>query len=383
MNDQTRIDASNATVATQESPPLKPGGARRIRLTFFAVILVVLGFWAWNWISNALVRVHETDARIMADMVALSSRVSGRLIQRDVGAGSVVEKSQILAVIDAAVSQTRLAELHAAFERLNAERDELAARIIMVDARSMSSVLSEQASLEAALARVGALQHETQYAGRELERTKRLLASDVVSARDVDEAQTVFLKAQQSSIGATAGVAIARARLASAESERYEVGLLQAEHTTLAFRQAELSARIERQRIHVADHSLSSPLDGVVSKAFVDVGEFVQAGQRIALMHDPQTIYVEANIRETEIRRVQIGQRVDVEVDAYPDQKFGGVVERIGYAATSAFALLPSPNPSGHFTKVTQRLPIRIALSQRDGRLRPGMMVEVYIDVAD
>ena len=382
MNGQTQTDPSNATEPST-SATVKGGVARRVRLTLFALILVVLGVLAWGWARDALVRVHETDARIMSDMVALSSTVSGRLVRRDIGAGSIVEKNQILAVIDAGEAQTRLIELLAEFETLNAQRDELAARIIMVQARTKSSVLSHKASLDAALALVEARRHETQYAGRELERTQRLLVSQVVSARDVDEAQTLFLKAQQSSLGAVAGVAVARARVATAESDRYEVDLLRAEHATLAFRQAELSARIERQKIDVADHSLASPLDGVVSRAFADVGEYVQVGQRIALLHDPQTIYVEANIRETEIRRIQIGQRVKIEVDAYPEYEFEGEVERIGYAATSAFALLPSPNPSGHFTKVTQRLPIRIGLSQRDGLLRPGMMVEVFIDVGD
>ena len=122
-------------------------------------------------------------------------------------------------------------------------------------------------------------------------------------------------------------------------------------------------------------------VDGVVSRAFVEVGEYVQPGQRILLVHDPQSVYVEANIRETDIRKVSVGQTVRVEVDAYPDQIFEGKVEHIGYAATSQFTLLPSPNPSGNFTKVTQRLPIRIALSQSEDLLRPGMMVEVFIDV--
>ena len=89
--------------------------------------------------------------------------------------------------------------------------------------------------------------------------------------------------------------------------------------------------------------------------------------------------WIEANIKETEVRRLAIGQKVHVSVDAYPDERFEGSIERIGNTATSAFALLPSPNPSGNFTKITQRLPVRIAIEQRGGRLRPGMMVEIKI----
>ena len=120
---------------------------------------------------------------------------------------------------------------------------------------------------------------------------------------------------------------------------------------------------------------------GLVSRTFVEPGEYVEAGQRIALLHDQASVYVEANIRETDIRRVAPGQPVRIEVDAYPGRALEGWVLRVGEAATSQFALLPDPNPSGHFTKVTQRLPVRIEVEQASAPLRPGMMVEVFIDV--
>ena len=144
-----------------------------------------------------------------------------------------------------------------------------------------------------------------------------------------------------------------------------------------------MRARSERQQLDLADRVGVSPLHGVVSRAFVEVGEYVQPGQRIALVHDPSKIYVEANIRETDIARLSLEQSVRIEVDAYPDRPFEGRIEMIGAAATSEFALLPNPNPSGNFTKVTQRLPVRIAIEQVDGMLRPGMMVEVFIRIEE
>jgi membrane fusion protein (multidrug efflux system) len=97
-------------------------------------------------------------------------------------------------------------------------------------------------------------------------------------------------------------------------------------------------------------------------------------------MHDPAAVWVEANVRETEIGRIAAGQPVAITVDAYPGEHFAGTVERIGQAANSQYALLPRLNESGTFTKVTQRLEVRIAVEQHEGRLRPGMMVEVSID---
>ena len=99
------------------------------------------------------------------------------------------------------------------------------------------------------------------------------------------------------------------------------------------------------------------------------------------LIHDPNNIWVEANIKETELRHLKVGMPVRLSVDAFPDHEFKGTVERIGQAATSEFALLPNPNPSGNFTKVTQRVPIRISVAQEDGMLRPGMLVVVEIDI--
>jgi membrane fusion protein, multidrug efflux system len=101
------------------------------------------------------------------------------------------------------------------------------------------------------------------------------------------------------------------------------------------------------------------------------------------MYHDPARVWVDANVKETEFSRLKDGAPATIIVDAYPDRQFHGLIARLGQAATSEFALLPSPNPSGNFTKVTQRLPVRITLEQDDQLLRPGMMVEVAIDVVD
>jgi len=88
-------------------------------------------------------------------------------------------------------------------------------------------------------------------------------------------------------------------------------------------------------------------------------------------------------LKETKLTDVRVGQPVEISVDAYPDRRFTGTVERVGHVATNQFALLPNPNPSGNFTKITQRVPVRVKVDQPDDNsLRPGMMVEVDIDVS-
>jgi membrane fusion protein (multidrug efflux system) len=114
---------------------------------------------------------------------------------------------------------------------------------------------------------------------------------------------------------------------------------------------------------------------------FVRKGEHVASGQRLAMFHDPKEIWVQANVKETDVGLLRPGMKVDVRIDAYPGRVFHGEIHRIGQAATSKFALLPDPNPSGNFTKITQRLPVRIKLEDKDLTLRPGMMAEVDIAV--
>ncbi|MGA7985724.1 MAG: efflux RND transporter periplasmic adaptor subunit, partial [Burkholderiales bacterium] len=164
-----------------------------------------------------------------------------------------------------------------------------------------------------------------------------------------------------------------------AAAERAQLEVLAAQREVLEQREAELGAKLARQRLDLEDRVVKSPLRGVIDRTFVEPGEYVGAGQRLLLMHDPASVWVEANIKETQLARLAPGQRVEVHVDAFPERDLDGRVERIGNSATSSFALLPTPNPSGNFTKVTQRVPVRISIAQRAGRLRPGMMVEVRI----
>ena len=352
-----------------------------IRLTVLLAMALALGLWAYGWIQTTLVQVHESDARISVDQVAVSSRMDGRLVARPVEEGSRVSRGDVIARIDDREARARFEELQAERRRLEAERDEIGARIEVVDARVTSRVAAEHAGLRSARALVEAIRAEFAYAGREFARSEKLSKRGVMSAKSLDSARTDYLTKQKELVRAEASVATALARLGEAKAERQEILVLERERETLLSRDKELEARLVSKRIDVDDRVVTSPIDGVVSRTFVEPGEYVEAGQRIALLHDPSSVYIEANIRETDIRRVAPGQAVRIEVDAYPGRAFAGRVLRIGEAATSQFALLPNPNPSGHFTKVTQRLPVRIELEDTSAPLRPGMMVEVFIDV--
>ena len=191
--------------------------------------------------------------------------------------------------------------------------------------------------------------------------------------------RTSLLTAEQNHARGQADVAKARADIAEAEAGRQEIGVRQRRRDTLSHEVERLQAQRSLFEIALDDRNLTAPLNGVIDRIFVDPGEFVLPGQRLLLIHDPDSIWIEANVKETDIRHLKHGALAKVKVDAYPDMELQGEVVRLGQSATSEFALLPSPNPSGNFTKITQRLPVKIAIPQVDGLLRPGMMVEVDI----
>ncbi|MEE2981134.1 MAG: HlyD family secretion protein [Pseudomonadota bacterium] len=379
MNYQTSKPGGDAAVLTAAPP--KRRGAQVARVTLLTLMVVGLAVWAADWSRNALLYVHETDARISADMVSISSRVAGWMVARNVGMGSEVAQGDVLAVVDTRDAQAHLVELEAEINRIEAERAELGAEIAMVDGQTRSRISSEIARLSAAQALVETIVYEFDYAERELARAQQLSESGVIPVKVLDEARTDYLTTQKELLRARALVATAEARVGEAKAARREITMLERERETLEYRKFEVQTRIERQKLDIADRTITSPINAVVSRAFVEVGEYVREGQRIALLHDPDAIYILTNIRETDIRKVYIGQDVRLEIDAYPDREFQGRVDMITHAATSEFALLPNPNPSGNFTKVTQRIPVRIAIDQQDGLLKPGMMVEVFIRV--
>ena len=175
---------------------------------------------------------------------------------------------------------------------------------------------------------------------------------------------------------------MAEAQLLEAEAARQQGEVLQRKIEQLEAEEARLNAVQDQQRLEIADRTIAAPIDGIVDKLFVNPGEFVRPGQRMLLVHNPNDIWVDANVRETEVRKIDIGAPVKIAIDAFPDRRFSGTVVHIGSSATSQYALLPNPNPSGNFTKIVQRLPIKIKVDEASHLLRPGMMVEIDIAVS-
>lgn len=377
---RTAPDTETEAAPETASPPRR---ARSWRL-YGAILaaLVVLGGGGW-WLYQQFTHVFVNDARIAADIVAMSSRVPGWITAVEVIAGDAAEKGRVLIRIDDRESRLLVQELDAQLAGIARRRQEIEARIALTDHQTTSRIAAKQAAVRAATAAVAAAAAQRDLAGQDNDRAEKLAPSGAITRARLDQTRAALETAKQQMLSAQADLENARAALAEAEAAREELTVLRAQLAELGPEEQRLRAQRERAGLDLEDRTITMPFDGVVDQVFVDEGEYVTAGQRLLMVHDPERVRVEANVKETDIRFFRPGKTITITVDALPGRRFEGRVTRVGQAATSEFALLPNPNPSGNFTKITQRLPVRIAVEQDGGELKPGMMVELEANTGD
>jgi len=367
------------------APParMRRGGRRGLRYVIIAAVALVAVAFAGREVMLRLTHVYEYDARVVTDHVTIGSVTEGNLVSLTIDAGDTVDAGQVLAQVDDRVPTLELEALKAERAGVEAERAEILARNDMVSRQTDSRYKTRLTSIQAEQARRAALAAELKLARQDLERFQNLFERRVIARASLDRAESEVTRLVNEMRRAEADIAASRGEAAEAEADKGELAIIARELARLDFKEAQLAAQIARQETLIDQRAIKAPIAGIVDRVFVEKGEYIGEGRRILMLHNPDDVWVEANIKETEVRRLKPGQRVAVTVDAYPDDEFVGRVALIGTAATSRFALLPTPNPSGNFTKVTQRIPVKIVFEKRPRPLAPGMMVEVEIDVSE
>lgn len=373
--------AASETAKRRTSGRSMRGG--RAKLLVLVVGIVVAALVIWPWLAHRWSHVAINDSRIAANLVTVGSEVSGRVVSIDVIAGDQVKKGDLLASIDSETARLELSALDAQIEGVNAQQAQLQAQQDMVRTQVAAKLAAGEAQLTAAEANHRASQASLTNASSRFERVNRLASSKVTSEQTLEEAQATLSTATEQEKSAAAAIMMARANLDVARSEEAQIAVLDRQIAVLESQKAALVAQRGQKEVDLGRREIRAQFDGVIDSTFIEAGEYVGPGTRLLIYHDPNVIWIDANVKETDFGRVKLGAPAAVTVDAYPQLKVSGKVTRVGEAATSQFALLPSPNPSGNFTKITQRLPIRIEIDQQEGLLRPGMMVEVSVDVVD
>lgn len=342
------------------------GAVGRLAVPLFAVatvvmlVLVVSARWD-GWVGGADVQVTD-NATIRADVTRLSARVAGAVRHVAVADYQRVHKGDLLLEIDPAEYQADLAKAEAGVASAQATLDNLANQIAL-----------QQATIAQADAQWQAARATQRQAGLEADRQDDLLRRGLAGTRQ---------KVEQASADHDKAAANMRAAEASAQAQRRQLDVLagQQAQRTAELRAAE--ATLQAARLKLAYTRVTAPVDGVVGEAQVHEGDYVSAGSSLISLVPLPDVHVVANYKETQLTRVAPGQAVEVAVDMFPGQVLRGHVALLSPASGSTFALLPPDNATGNFTKVVQRIAVRIELEPGQPlveRLRPGMSVETRV----
>lgn len=374
---------SDTATADKPAPPPKRKRARWTRLVVIGAVIGVSVWLAAPWLATRFTQVHINDARIAAKVITVSSEVSGRITAIPVLVGDSVEKGDLVAAIDRAYSQPQLDAVLSRLAATEAQLAELRARKVLLGKQLSARQDAARAGIAAAQANHEASLAVLTNARTRHERAIKLANQNITSQQTLDESQAALDTAAQQERAAFAAIESARASLAIVEADGEQVNVLDSQIASVLAGRAGTEADRSLKEIDLAHRTINAQFNGIVDGTFVDVGEYVTPGTRIAMYHAPNEVWIDANVKETDYDRIHVGSKASITVDAFSGRTFEGKVIGMGGAATSQLALLPSPNPSGNFTKVTQRLPIRVSINADDTELRPGMMVEVSVDVAD
>ncbi len=353
----------------------------RPRTFVIAAVLLMALAYGGRELYMRFTHVYEYDARVSADIVTISSRADGWLVEMPVREGMLVEQGQVLVRVDDRIAKLRADAFRAQIEGVRVERARLRAERKLDKNQSDAAMRTRTSNVTVREKALAALRADLDFAKLELERSRSLFASRVINERQLQMAQAAVTKLEIQILQLQAEHEQAEGALDEARVGHDRLGVIDAQIEALTHQVANLAAQLHQQLVDVEDRTIKSPIPAVIDRTFVLPGEYVAAGQRILLLHNPKEVWVEANIKETQVSRLKLGQLVHVSVDAYPDDKFTGRVARIGSATMARFALIPTPNPSGNFTKITQRVAVKIDMVDMPKPLTPGMMVEVDIDV--
>ena len=339
---------------------------RKTRLVLLVAGLALAGWLGWKF-WYGLSHVSTDNAQVEGHIVPVLPKVGGFVAEVKVQDNQPVKSGTVLVTIDDRDYRAKLAQAEAELEMALANAGKEGAT-----GQAGAQLAAARASAASARATVDQAGANADRAQKDLERIRSLVEKKMMSPQQLDAAEAT----------ARAAAAQVRSSREAAASAGQQIDAYSA-----ALRGA--SAKVDNTRAardlaasQLADTRIAAPLSGVVSNKNVEPGQLVQAGQPLMSVVPLDDIWVVANLKETDVKDIKPGAPVEIEVDAYPGARFEGEVESLSPASGARFSLLPPDNASGNFTKVVQRIPVRIRVKQPNDParpLRPGMSCFVTI----
>ena len=356
-------EEQEAAQPEQQKPPkiIKP---KKTTVAMMAVVLVIgvgIILWSWKlWPFNSALQTTN-NSYIRGQTTILSSQVNGYVTSVRVKDFDEVKKGQVLMTIDATTYAQNVAQAQANVEQA---RNSLS--------NVEQTIAQRRADINAAQARVAQAQSQYELAQTNFARINQLVGEGAVSLAERDRARAEVKNNLANLKQAQANLQVARESLKSTQVGRSGM--------EAQIRAAQ--AQLEKTLIDQQHTDIIAPRDGQLGEVNTRLGQYVAAGSQLLYLI-PDQLWLVANYKETQIERMQVGQPVSFKVDALGHQKFTGRVDKIAPATGSEFSVLKSDNASGNFTKVVQRIAVRIAIDpnqQRLEQLRPGMSVITTVD---
>lgn len=353
----------------------------KLKTAMFSVGLIAIGvgtgFYGVEWWENRELMVSTENAYVRANIPVISSEIDGYVQEVLVRNNDHVKAGDILVtlaqasygtVVDAAAADHRAAVAEVATAR--------AAVANMRAKRKLQDSLIAQAE-----ARLAAVRAQAESAALERARQQELLDRGIGTRQKFEQAMSADQALQADVRRAEAELAAARDEVPVIESE---IARLESEIGRYQAKADQTRSQLDRAEMNFSDTVIFAPVDGIVANRKVEPGMYMEAGWPMMSIVPIEPLWVTANLKETQLRRVEVGQPVRLEIDAFPDFVMEGWVESIGAASAAEFSLLPPQNATGNFIKVVQRVPVRIFFKEippaLKGRVVPGMSVVATID---
>ncbi len=398
--DQTQV-APVALAPAREHPPLTPYVARDAAVTpgpvapsavrpprsprrfilpvIFLAALGYGGYLAYDWFVEGRFLVTTDDAYVGADTAIIAAKVAAHVAAVPVADNAFVHAGDLLVRLDD--GDYRLA-IEAAKNKI-ATQDATIARIgRQIDAQG-AVIAQAAAQVGAAAAQLQGAEADQQRAALEFDRSQKLAETNFGSQQRLEQASADRARTAAAVTAANAAKASAEAALAGA---RDNLDVLKAQQTEAARARGELVTAEEKAERDLSFTEIRAPFDGVVGNKAVEVGQYALPGTRLLALVPLSSAYVDANFKETQLDSIRPGQKVDLAVDSYGGRVIAGVVASIAPASGAEFSLLPPDNATGNFTKVVQRIAVRIAVARdalQNGTLRAGLSVVASVHTRD
>jgi membrane fusion protein, multidrug efflux system len=355
--------ADAAAAARQEAPSARPRRARRIVIAGAVLAALAAATYFGNyWWTVGRFTVSTDDAYVGAKSTTLAAKIPGYIAALEVDDNQRVRPGDVIARIDDGDYQLAV----------KTARDKVATQQATIE-RIGKQIAAQQATVDLAKAQLASAQAAATRMQLELTRQQALATREFASRQTLEQAQA-------NRDQAVAAVDAAQATLQSAAAN---VDVLKLQQQEAARTLEELNTALAKAERDLSFAVIRAPFDGVVGNRAVQTGDYVQPGQRLASLVPLDGVYIDANFKETQLARLRPGQTVSISFDALPDRKFTGTVASFAPASGSVFTLLPPDNATGNFTKIVQRIPVRVRVPADvagEEVLRPGMSVVVSIN---